>query len=75
MSWERTHDEGDRAEWERADRYARLVAREMASGQWAVSLDRLEQAPEGEMYRHETAPSRRAALDLAEAWLARYDTA
>lgn len=75
MSWERTHDGADRTEWERDDGYARLVIRETASGRWTVALDRLAQAPEGETYRHETAPDREGALDLARSWLDRYDTA
>lgn len=75
MTWDRTHDGAERVEWERDDGYARVVARETASGRWAVSLDRLAQAPEGETYVHETAPDRDAALDLAETWLERYDAA
>lgn len=75
MSWERTQDRADRTEWERDDGYARVVARETASGRWAVSLDRLAQAPEGETYRHETAPDSEGALELARSWLDRYDTA
>lgn len=75
MTWEQTHEGADRVEWERADGYARLIARETASRRWVVSLDRLAQAPEGETYVHDTAPNRDAAVDLAEAWLDRYDTA
>ncbi|WP_255197206.1 DUF7543 family protein [Halorarius litoreus] len=73
MSWERTADTETRIEWERSDGYARVVARRTASGDWAVSLDRLEQAPEGETYAHETVGSRDDAVDRAEAWTAEHD--
>ncbi|MFC7176014.1 DUF7543 family protein [Halosegnis marinus] len=69
MGWERTRDDERRIEWERTDGYARVVARETATGTWAVSLDRLEQAPDGQTYDHRTAPDRDAALDPATALL------
>lgn len=66
--WERIESGERRIVWERADGHARIVARETATGAWVVSLDRLEQASEGEAYRHRTVDSRAAALDLAERW-------
>lgn len=65
-------DEG-RVEWERSDRYAQVVVRETATGSWAVTLDRLEQAPEGQHYRRETVPDRETALERAAAWRAEND--
>lgn len=73
MSWRRTRDTAERIEWERGDGYARIIARETASGSWAVSLDRLEQAPEGETYRHETTSDRERALGLVSEWRLGYD--
>ncbi|WP_254831489.1 DUF7543 family protein [Haloglomus salinum] len=62
-------DEGSsRVEWERGDRYVRVVVRETATGAWAVTLDRLAQAPEGQYYHRETVADRDGALDLAATW-------
>lgn len=61
-------DAGERREWERADGHAVVVVRETAGGDWAVTLDRLEQAPEGPAYRRETLSDREAALELAAEW-------
>jgi hypothetical protein len=69
MEWDRTHETAEKIEWERADGYAYVVARATADGEWAVSLDRLEQASEGETYRHETAPDRETAVSVATGWL------
>lgn len=68
MAWERTRETAERVEWERADGYARVAVRETATGQWAVTLDRLEQAPDGEAYRHETVDDREEAVEAAAAW-------
>jgi hypothetical protein len=57
-----------RVEWERADRYARVVLRETATGSWAVTLDRLAQAPEGQYYHRETLEERDRAIEQAVAW-------
>ncbi len=65
-------DEG-RVEWERGDRCARVVARETATRSWAVTLDRLTQAQEGEAYRRETVPDRETALGMAAEWRAAND--
>lgn len=51
--------------WERADGYAVVNVRETADGQWAVSSDRLEQAPEGDAYEHTTVETKEEALDVA----------
>lgn len=58
----------DRVAWERADRYARVILRETATGAWAVTLDRLAQAPEGQYYHRETLADREQALELAATW-------
>lgn len=68
MTWERTRETDGRIEWERDDGYARVAVRETATGEWAVSLDRLEQAPEGAAYRHETVGDRAEAVEIAETW-------
>jgi hypothetical protein len=60
--------DSDRVEWERSDRYARVALRETATGSWAVTLDRLSQAPEGQYYHRETLPDRERALEQAAAW-------
>ena len=74
MNWTRTTDTETRVVWERSDGYARIVARETATGTWAVALDRLEQAPEGETYAHETVDSRGDAVEVAETWADEHDT-
>jgi hypothetical protein len=58
----------DRVAWERDDRFARVVVRRTATGAWAVTLDRLQQAPEGQAYRRVTVGDRSTALDRAAAW-------
>lgn len=68
MTWERLRDDEERVEWERSDGYARVVARATATGTWAVSLDRLEQAPDGESYDHRTVENRGEAIEVAAAW-------
>jgi hypothetical protein len=60
--------DASRVEWERGDRYVRVVLRETATGAWAVTLDRLEQAPEGQYYHRETIADREEALELAATW-------
>ncbi|WP_255148762.1 DUF7543 family protein [Halorarius halobius] len=73
MSWSRTADTERRIEWERSDGYARVTARETATGDWAVALDRLKQAPDGAAYDHRTVDDRDRALAVAEEWLAAHD--
>jgi hypothetical protein len=74
MDWTETATDGPtdaettRREWERADGYAVVIVRETATGEWAVSLDRLEQAPGGPTYRRESRADREAALELAATW-------
>jgi hypothetical protein len=46
---------------------------ESGNGGWAVTLDRLEQAPEGPAYDRETVPDREAALEIAARWRAAHD--
>lgn len=66
--WEIVDSGERRVAWERSDGCARVVARETAGGDWAVSLDRLEQAPEGQAYEHRVVESRQTALSVAEEW-------
>jgi hypothetical protein len=74
MGWTVTEDGDDRIRWERSDGYAVLVARATATGEWAVSIDRLEQAPEGPTYDHATVADRDAAREVAETWREEYAT-
>lgn len=73
MGWTVREEGDDRVRWERADGTAIVVARVTATGAWAVTLDRLEQAPEGPTYERTTVDSREAALELAERWRETHD--
>lgn len=73
MDWQVVEDGEERIEWERRDRFVRIVCRETTSGEWAVTLDALEQAPEGQDYARETHPTREAAEELAAEWRSAYD--
>jgi len=67
MEWHETApDVGTR--WEREDGDAVVSVRETATGEWAVTYDRLRQAPEGETYRRETCETEADALALAAEW-------
>jgi hypothetical protein len=70
--WRVVADEEGRTEWERGDRFVRVVVRRTATGEWATTLDALEQAPEGPAYERETYPMREAAADRARTWRERY---
>ena len=70
--WRVVVDEEGRTEWERDDRFVRVVLRRTATDEWATTLDALEQAPEGPAYERETHPTREAATDRARAWRERY---
>ena len=70
--WHVVDDDEDRTEWERPDRFVRVVVRRTAADEWAVTLDALEQAPEGPAYERETRPTREAATDRARVWRERY---
>jgi hypothetical protein len=63
MDWVAT-DDG----WDRADGTATVRLRRTADGRWAVTYDRLAQAPEGADYRRETVDSREAAEAIAADW-------
>ncbi|MFB6078064.1 MAG: hypothetical protein ABEJ80_03690 [Halarchaeum sp.] len=67
MAW--TETDPDRR-WERDDGDAVVTVRETATGAWAVTFDRLLQAPEGEDYRHEKRDDEADALELAAEWRA-----
>jgi hypothetical protein len=68
MDWQVDERREDRIEWVRTDRFGRVVLRRTATGEWAVTLDVLEQAPEGPRYDRETFESRAAAEGRAETW-------
>ena len=70
--WRVVDEGGDRTEWERRDRFVRVVVRRTATGEWATTLDALEQAPEGSAYERATYPTRETATDRARAWCERY---
>ncbi|MGB9986266.1 DUF7543 family protein [Salarchaeum japonicum] len=65
MDWQEVEAHTGRR-WERADGYAVVSLRETAGGDWAVTYDRLQQAPEGETYERTSEPTESAALDRAE---------
>lgn len=73
--WRVVSDDGDRTEWERRDRSVRVAVRRTAMGEWAATLDALEQAPEGSVYERETHPTREAAMARVRAWRERYGPA
>lgn len=64
MDWAEV-DRRDGREWERADGYAVVRLRQTARGDWAVTFDRLEQAPAGPAYERVTVGSEDAALSRA----------
>jgi predicted neuraminidase len=70
--WRVVADEEGRTEWERRDRFVRVIVRRTATGEWATTLDALEQAPEGPAYARETHATREAASDRARAWREAY---
>lgn len=74
MGWEETSTAADGTEWVRADGAATIRLRERDDGTAVVRLDRLEQAPEGSMYRRETAPDREAGRAVVDRWQAEFDT-
>ncbi|AHG03493.1 hypothetical protein HALDL1_07685 [Halobacterium sp. DL1] len=67
MEWEELDRRSGR-EWEREDGYAVIRLRQTARGEWAVTFDRLEQAPEGSAYERVTVGSEDAALSRVEAF-------
>ncbi|WP_254536294.1 DUF7543 family protein [Halomarina litorea] len=62
-------------EWTRGDGTVVVTLRKTADARWAVTLDRLEQAPEGPGYDRETLPTREEALGVVERWRGEHDTA
>ena len=67
MEWEELDRRAGR-EWEREDGYAVIRLRQTARGDWAVTFDRLEQAPEGSAYERVTVDSEDAALSRVESF-------
>lgn len=74
MGWREAERAPRLTEWEREDGVTTIRIRERPDGTWMVRLDRLYQAPEGELYRRETVSSREDALALVERWQKQYDT-
>lgn len=65
MSWSEADARTGRR-WERDDGLAVLTLRQTATGDWAVTLDVLEQADDGPRYERRTVADEEAALDRAE---------
>jgi hypothetical protein len=72
MGWSEVDSDGA-VEWERSDGYATIRLRERHDGSFAVRLDRLFQAPEGQLYRRETAATEEAARAVVETWRVEFD--
>ncbi|WP_254545671.1 DUF7543 family protein [Halomarina pelagica] len=72
MDWTETTDRGT-TRWTREDGTVVVALRETADTRWAVTLDRLEQAPEGPGYERETVPTRADALAVAARWREEHD--
>ncbi|MFB6071479.1 MAG: hypothetical protein ABEJ88_00765 [Halobacterium sp.] len=70
MDWSEVDRKHGR-EWEREDGYAVIRMRQTARGDWAVTYDRLEQAPEGDAYERVEVGSEDAALSRVEAFKGR----
>ncbi|WP_438268322.1 DUF7543 family protein [Halomarina halobia] len=66
-------DRSGTTRWTRADGTVVVSLRETADTRWAVTLDRLEQAPEGSGYERETVPTREDALAVAARQRAAHD--
>ncbi|MFC6837627.1 DUF7543 family protein [Halomarina ordinaria] len=67
MDWNEER-EGGTTRFTRSDGTVVVSVRETADTRWAVTLDRLEQAPEGPAYERETVATREAALEVAARW-------
>jgi hypothetical protein len=70
MDWQEQDRQTGR-EWERADGNAVIRLRQTARGDWAVTYDRLEQAPEGSAYERVEVGSEDAALSRVEQFQSR----
>lgn len=68
MNWTEQDPIGNKREWRRSDNYATISVRQTKGGDWAVSFDRLIQAPEGQLYKHEVVETEAAALELVSTW-------
>ncbi|WP_224447121.1 DUF7543 family protein [Haloprofundus salilacus] len=73
MGWTEAETTDRLTEWERDDGWATIRLRESRAGRWVVRLDRLEQAPDGQTYRRDSAETREAALELVDEWQAAFD--
>jgi len=68
MEWTRSRDDEAVTEWDREDDHATVRLRERPDGSYAVRLDVLEQAADGDRYDHGIAASREAAVELVADW-------
>jgi hypothetical protein len=73
VPWEATTATDRLREWERDDGHATVRLRRRETGDWAVRLDRLVQAPEGSAYRFETVADADEAATLAARWRDEFD--
>lgn len=73
MTWTESAPDDATTEWERSDGYANIRLRRRHDGSFTVRFDRLFQAPEGQFYRRETAPTEAAARAIIEAWQTEFD--
>jgi len=67
MDWAEL-DRRNGREWECEDGYAVIRLRQTARGAWAVTYDRLEQAPEGSAYERVTVDSEDVALSRVKSF-------
>ena len=72
MEWTEV-ERPDGREWEREDGNAVIRLRQTARGDWAVTFDRLEQAPAGQRYERVEEDSEDAALSRVEVFQQRAD--
>lgn len=73
MGWKEADRVSPLTEWERDDGMTTIRMRERPDGTWMVRVDRLYQAPEGNLYRRETVTTQKEALSLVEEWQEEYD--
>ena len=74
MSWEQTTTTTDAiTEWTRSDGYVTIRKRMRTDGQFAVRVEKLEQAPGGREYEQTIAATEQEADSLCEKWQRQYD--
>ena len=73
MGWTESTSDETTTEWERSDGNANIRLRRRHDGSFALRLDRLFQAPEGQFYQRETASTEEAARAIVESWQVEFD--